>query len=531
MQADILSNTVKGALLALVIILLPLTCMGYVEGDINSDGKIGLQETIYSLQVAAGLTIPLSGTTINVPGDIHTIQQAIDAASDGDTINIAPGTFVEALTISGKALVLTGAGSESTFIDGGNEHAIKIDNSPGVLIENLTVQNGNDGIYVTNNANVRINQVTAKNCSDKGIQIEESSYAEITDSTIDDNDNDGIGVLTNSGVIITGTVTTQNNTRNGLYLLLDSTALIYNSTFASTGNNDNGIFSVSTSSLLVVNSDIRLQTNVSNGLKAVSSSSVHIENDSTLTIEDSGYHGIAVYGTSRLYSGGTITIRRSQAIGLIASLSVNVSLRGSVKIEDCGSSGFVIELASSAYITDRLEVLNCAWEGISLRWGSSFLNNDNANIIIKNTKLDGVGISVGGNSILRAQGGSFLVESNAGDGFSVGRNSTLSLRDRGDGLNAIIQKNLGNGISVYEQGIVRIDESITIQNNTGWGITAFDGSSININNSIIQDNGGTGVQNNILLGFGARSTLNNNAIGGPLNCDSSVLSRGTTMCP
>ncbi len=89
MQADILRNIIKGALLSLVIILLPLTCMGYVEGDINSDDKIGLQETIYSLQVAAGLTIPLSGTTINVPLDISTIQQAIDAASNGDTINIA----------------------------------------------------------------------------------------------------------------------------------------------------------------------------------------------------------------------------------------------------------------------------------------------------------------------------------------------------------------------------------------------------------------------------------------------------------
>jgi hypothetical protein len=50
--------------------------MGYVEGDINSNNKIGLEETIYSLQVAAGLTIPLSGTTVNVPGDRHTYNPA-----------------------------------------------------------------------------------------------------------------------------------------------------------------------------------------------------------------------------------------------------------------------------------------------------------------------------------------------------------------------------------------------------------------------------------------------------------------------
>jgi hypothetical protein len=48
--------------------------MGYVEGDTNSDDKIGLQESIHSLQVTAGLAIPLSGTSINVPDDIPTIQ-------------------------------------------------------------------------------------------------------------------------------------------------------------------------------------------------------------------------------------------------------------------------------------------------------------------------------------------------------------------------------------------------------------------------------------------------------------------------
>lgn len=45
------------------------------------------------------------------------IQDAIDAAEDGDTIDIAAGTFSECLDTSGKDLALVGVTGE-TFLDG-----------------------------------------------------------------------------------------------------------------------------------------------------------------------------------------------------------------------------------------------------------------------------------------------------------------------------------------------------------------------------------------------------------------------------
>lgn len=60
-----------------------------------------------------------AAATINVPTDYATIQGAIDAASNGDTVLVAPGTYSENINFRGKAIVLAStAGPGATTIDG-----------------------------------------------------------------------------------------------------------------------------------------------------------------------------------------------------------------------------------------------------------------------------------------------------------------------------------------------------------------------------------------------------------------------------
>jgi len=79
------------------------------------------------------------------PGCFSTLQAAIDAAHDGDTIHIAPGTFAGGVTIT-KSVRLVGAGAASTIIRGGDSvltiGAFGAASEPTVSIDGVTITGG-----------------------------------------------------------------------------------------------------------------------------------------------------------------------------------------------------------------------------------------------------------------------------------------------------------------------------------------------------------------------------------------------------
>ena len=54
------------------------------------------------------MMVPASATTILVPQDYSTIQGGIDASSDGDTVFVLAGTYVENINLNGKNIVVQG---------------------------------------------------------------------------------------------------------------------------------------------------------------------------------------------------------------------------------------------------------------------------------------------------------------------------------------------------------------------------------------------------------------------------------------
>jgi Ca2+-binding RTX toxin-like protein len=55
--------------------------------------------------------------TVGTGGDFQTIQAAINAAANGDTIEIAAGTYREQVTVDGKDLTIHGAGTGQTIVE------------------------------------------------------------------------------------------------------------------------------------------------------------------------------------------------------------------------------------------------------------------------------------------------------------------------------------------------------------------------------------------------------------------------------
>jgi len=85
-----------------------------------------------------------AASVINVPADYPTIQAAIDAAVDGDTVTVAPGTYNESLLIS-ESITVQGSGADVTTIDGvGSDPVVSIETQETVTptLRRFTITGG-----------------------------------------------------------------------------------------------------------------------------------------------------------------------------------------------------------------------------------------------------------------------------------------------------------------------------------------------------------------------------------------------------
>src|SRR5579864_9486179 len=101
-----------------------------------------------------------SANTIHVPGDQATIQAAIDAAVNGDTVLVSDGTYTENIDFKGKAITVKSLnGASVTIIDGNAVNTVvtfQSQETAASVLDGFTIRNGaiasgsttGSGIYV-----------------------------------------------------------------------------------------------------------------------------------------------------------------------------------------------------------------------------------------------------------------------------------------------------------------------------------------------------------------------------------------------
>ena len=117
--------------------------------------KINLNIRLLVLVLVVVLAVQATeGATITVdddgPADFNSIQAAIDDANDGDEIEVAPGTYNEAIDFIGKAVRLYSSdGPEVTTIDAngiaGAYHVVQCvsGEDANTVLEGFTITGGN----------------------------------------------------------------------------------------------------------------------------------------------------------------------------------------------------------------------------------------------------------------------------------------------------------------------------------------------------------------------------------------------------
>src|SRR5262245_50468166 len=140
----------------------------------------------------------------------NTIGQALIQAVRGDTL-LVTGSCHETVVITIDGLTLDGQGT--TTVDGGGQTVITVNGARRVVIKNLTVSNGLDGILVHRTAAVELQGVTAQNNMRDGIRLNENGTARLTNCTMQQNGQDGLDVLLNSSAVLSGTIMSNGNER------------------------------------------------------------------------------------------------------------------------------------------------------------------------------------------------------------------------------------------------------------------------------------------------------------------------------
>lgn len=206
----------------------------YVDWAVDANATNDIQGDSLEFEVVVGFHQPEPITVDDSGGADHTsIQAAVDAAGAGETIQVAGGSYAEAVLVGTDDVQVLGDGSGSVTVDaGGAKNGIEIEAS-GVTLSGFTVEHAGQAIDVNGQdtsagraSDVALTDVVVgSNVTDRGFVVDHTDRAAVKNVTSNNNGNDGITLwYTNDSRV--EHVTANDNGDNGVYFNGDNNTLI-----------------------------------------------------------------------------------------------------------------------------------------------------------------------------------------------------------------------------------------------------------------------------------------------------------------
>jgi peptide/nickel transport system substrate-binding protein len=167
------------------------------------------------------------------PADFSTIQEAIDAASVGDTVFVRNGTYYENVVVN-KTVSVIGEDNWTTIIDGGKNGVVVSLEANNSNISGFTIQNSGSSDYdcgasVHSSANNLSNNIVRNN--NNGILINPDSNDNImTDNSVSESELYGIHLWRSNNSILNGNIVT--NGLDGIIIEFCSNTTLRNNTIS-----------------------------------------------------------------------------------------------------------------------------------------------------------------------------------------------------------------------------------------------------------------------------------------------------------
>jgi len=278
------------------------------------------------------------------------IQDAINKATEGDTIKVFEGTYSENIVINKTSLDVFGEDRSLTTIDASNsgnavtisnasvdlssftikdsgtvtDNAVVYINADNCIIYDTIITSGKHGIFINNSNSTKIYINTINSNNGDGIYLNKSHHNEITDNTITSNNN-GIFAYNSSHNTISNNPSIKQNSANGIFLNETCMNNVISSNNISS-NTKNGVFLHDNCNYNTQISNNDIYSNIENGIR-IENSSYNYAITSNVIRKNTDY-GIFISGSYNTVQ--SCTISENSKHGLLLFSDNNNTINGNI---------------------------------------------------------------------------------------------------------------------------------------------------------------------------------------------------------